>query len=126
MAHPALRALSLVFFFGYVVTLVVAGAEGALLARFAFPDDASADLSSHYRFLRALELCFGVVALAYWRRIFTERLPNLIFLAAMSAGVAARLLGLVVDGRPGAPVVGVIAWELVGVVVILLGTRGVR
>jgi hypothetical protein len=126
VAHPALRAFSLVFFFGYAITLVVAGAEGAVLARFAFPDDASVDLSSHYRFLRALELCFGVVALAYWRRIFTERLPNLIFLATMSAGVAARLLGVAVDGRPGALVVGVIAWELFGVVVIFLATRGVR
>lgn len=126
MANPVLRLAALVLFFGYAVTLVLAGAEGALLAEFAFPDDADADLTSHYRFLRALELCFGVVALAYWRRIFTQRLANTIFLAAMAAGVAARLLGLAVDGRPGALVLAVIAWELVGVVVIFLATRSVR
>lgn len=126
MAHPLLRIVALVLFFGYAVTLVAAGAEGALVARFAFPDDAEADLISTYRFLRALELSFGVVALAYWRRIFAERAPNVIFLSAMAAGVAARLLGLAVDGWPGLLVAGVIAWELVGVVAIFLATRAVR
>ena len=113
-------------FFGYAVTLVVAGAEGAVVARFAFPSDGDTDLLSNYRFLRALELCFGVVALVYWRRIFAERTPNRIFLAAMAAGVGARLLGLAVDGVPGALVLGVITWELVGVVVIFLATREAR
>ncbi len=97
-----------------------------MAAQFAFPDDAEADLASTYRFLRALELCFGIVALAYRRRIFGERVPNLIFLSAMAAGVAARLLGLAVDGSPGLLVLGVIAWELAGVVVIFLATRSVR
>lgn len=113
-------------FFGYAVTLVGAGLEGALVARFAVPEATDVDLLSNYRFLRALECCFGVVALVYWRRIFAERTPNLIFLAAMAAGVGARLLGLAVDGVPGALVLGVIAWELVGVVVILLATREAR
>jgi hypothetical protein len=126
VAHPLLRRAALVLFFGYAVTLVAAGAEGALVARFAFPDDAEADLLSNYRFLRALELCFGAVALAYWRRIFAERTPNVLFLSAMAAGVAARLLGLAVDGWPGVFFAAVIAWELVGVVVIFLTTRAVR
>lgn len=126
MAHPLLRLVALVLFFGYAVTLVAAGAEGALVARFAFPDDAEADLASNYRFLRALELCFGAVALVYWRRIFAERTPNVIFLSAMAAGVGARLLGLAVEGWPGLLVLGVIVWELAGVVAIFLATRAVR
>jgi hypothetical protein len=126
VAHPLLRTLALVLFFGYVAGLVVAGAEGAVLADFGVPEDAGAELLSHYRFLRGLELCFGVVALVFWRRIFAERTPNLIFLSAMAAGVAARLVGLVVDGSPGAFLLAVLAWELVGVVVIFLATRDVR
>ena len=97
-----------------------------MAARFGFPDDAEADVVSNYRFLRALELCFGVVAITYWRRIFRERTPNLIFLSAMAVGVAARLLGLAVDGWPGLLVLGVIVWELAGVVAIFLATRAVR
>jgi hypothetical protein len=126
VAHPLLRGAALVLFLGYAVTLVVAGAEGAVVAHFAFPGDADADLLSNYRFLRALELCFGVVALVYRRRIFAERTPNVLFLAAMAAGVAARLLGLAADGSPGPLVLGVIAWELTGVVVIFLATREAR
>lgn len=126
MAHPLLRTAALVLFLGYALTLVVAGAEGAVLAQFGFPDDADADLASHYRFLRALELCFGLFALAYRRQIFAQRVPNVIFLTAMAAGVSARLLGLAVDGSPGPLVLGVIAWELVGVVAIFLATREAR
>jgi hypothetical protein len=126
VADPILRNAALVLFFGYAATLVFAGAEGAVAARFGFPDDLDADVVSTYRFLRALELCFGVVALSYWRRIFAERTPNVIFLAAMAAGVAARLLSLAVEGWPGLLIGGVIAWELAGVVVIFLATRAVR
>jgi hypothetical protein len=126
VADPHLKLVALVLFFGYAVTLVLAGAEGALAAQFGFPDDADADVVSNYRFLRALELCFGIVAIAYWRRIFGDRMPNLIFLSAMAAGVAARLLGLAVDGWPGLLVLGVVVWELAGVVVIFLATRSVR
>jgi Domain of unknown function (DUF4345) len=126
VAHPLLRTAALVLFFGYAATLVVAGAEGAVVARFAIPDDADAELLSHWRFLRALELCFGLVALVFWRRIFAERTPNLIFLAAMTAGVAARLLGVAVDGSPGTFGLAVLVWELAGVVVIFLATREAR
>lgn len=126
MAHPLLRTAALVFFFGYAAALVVAGAEGAVLARVAFPDDADADVLNHYRFLRALELCFGVAALVFWRRIFSERTPNLLFLTAMAAGVAARLFSLTVDGSPGPFVLAVLAFELVGLALIVVATREAR
>jgi Domain of unknown function (DUF4345) len=131
------RAVALVFFFGYTATLVVAGLWGALLAQFDFPlildleldeipDDAEATLLSHYRFLRAVEFCFGMFALAYWRQIFAQRIPNVIFLTTMAAGGAARLVGLAFDGSPSALVYVVLAWELVGAVVIFLATRSAR
>jgi hypothetical protein len=62
----------------------------------------------------------------WWRRIFGERTPNLIFLATMAAGVSARLLGLALDGTPGLLVFSVIAWEIAGVIVIFLATRPAR
>lgn len=82
-----MRGVALVFFFVYAATLVVAGLWGALLAQYDFPlildleldeipDDAEATLLSHYRFLRAVELCFGAFALAYWRQIFEQRIPT--------------------------------------------------
>jgi hypothetical protein len=131
------RRVALVFFFVYAATLVVAGLWGALLAQFDFPllldleldeipDDAEATLLSHYRFLRAVELCFGAFALAYWRQIFALRIPNVIFLTTMAAGGAARLVGLAFDGSPSGLVYAVLAWELVGVVVIFFATRPAR
>jgi hypothetical protein len=131
------RRVALVFFFVYAATLVVAGLWGALLAQFDFPlildleldeipDDAEATLLSHYRFLRAVEFCFGAFALAYWRQIFAQRIPNVIFLTTMAAGGAARLVGLAFDGSPSGLVYAVLAWELVGVVVIFFATRPAR
>jgi hypothetical protein len=137
VAHPLLRRAALVLFFGYAATLVVAGAWGAVAARLDFPlliglelsdipDAVEADLLNHYRFLRAVELCFGLFSIVYWRRIFTQRAPNTIFLTAMAAGVSARLIGLAVDGTPGLLVWSVIAWEVAGVVLIFLATRTAR
>ena len=137
MADALLRRAALILFFGYAVTLVLAGAWGAVATRLDFPlvigldlsevpPDAEADLLNHYRFLRAVELCFGIFSLVWWRRIFGERTPNLIFLATMAAGVSARLLGLALDGTPGLLVFSVIAWEIAGVIVIFLATRPAR
>ena len=92
--------MALVFFFGYVLTLIVAGAWGIAGARLDMPwllrvhlgdlpHRAQANLLSQYRFLRAIELGFGLFALRYWREIFRLRSYNQIFLAAMACGVAA-------------------------------------
>jgi type IV secretory pathway VirB6-like protein len=137
VADPLLRRAALVLFFGYAATLVLAGAWGAVAARLDFsliiglepsdiPNDAEADLLNHYRFLRALELCFGLFAIVYWRRIFEERTANTIFLTAMAAGVSARLIGIAVDGTPSLMVFSVVAWEVAGLIVIFLATRTAR
>jgi hypothetical protein len=137
VADPLLRRAALVLFFGYAATLVLAGLWGAVAARLDFPlviglelsdipNDAEADLLNHYRFLRALEFCFGLFAIVYWRRIFEERTVNMLFLTAMAAGVSARLIGIAADGTPGLLVFSVVAWEVAGVVVIFLATRAAR
>ncbi len=126
--------MALVFFFGYVATLVVAGAWGIVGARVDMhlllrlhlgdlPHRAQANLLSQYRFLRAIELGFGLFALRYWRQIFSLRSYNGIFLAAMACGVAARLLSLAADGLPSFWMYLFLGWELVGVMTIFAYTR---
>ena len=134
MAHHALRRVSLVFFFVYVALLIVAGAWGIVGARFDMrvllqlhihdlPDRTAANLLSQYRFLRAIELGFGVFALTSWRRIYSVRSFNRLFLSVMAAGVAARLVSLGLDGTPSWWMFVFLGWELVGVVLIFLATR---
>jgi uncharacterized protein DUF4345 len=134
VAHLAVRRVALVLFFGYVVLLIVAGAGGIVGARLDMPwllrvhlgdlpHRAQANLLSQYRFLRALELGFGLFALRYRREIFRLRSYNRIFLATMGCGVAARLLSLGADGWPSVWMYAFLAWELAGVVSIFVYTR---
>jgi len=134
VAHQTLRRASLVFFFVYVALLIVAGAWGIVGARLDMsvllrlhindlPDRTAANLLSQYRFLRAIELGFGVFAFTHWRRIYTLRSYNRLFLSVMAAGVAARLLSLGLDGGPSWWMYLFLGWELVGVALIFLATR---
>lgn len=134
MAHHALRRVSLAFFFGYVATLIAAGAWGMVGASVdmrvllqlhihVLPHRTAANLLSQYRFLRAIELGFGVFALTKWRRIYSVRSYNRLFLSAMGAGVAARLLSLALDGAPSWWMNVFLGFELVGIVLIFLATR---
>jgi len=134
VAHQTLRRASLVFFFVYVASLIVAGAWGMVGARVDMwvllrlhindlPDRTAANLLSQYRFLRAIEIGFGVFALTYWRRIYSIRTYNRLFLSVMATGVAARLLSLGLDGGPSWWMYLFLGWELVGVVLIFLATR---
>ena len=134
MAHHALRRVSLVFFFVYVALLIVAGAWGIVGARFDIrvllqlhvhdlPHRTAANLLSQYRFLRAIELGFGVFALTNRQRIYSLRSYNRLFLSVMTAGVAARLVSLALDGTPSWWMFVFLGWELVGVILIFLATR---
>ena len=128
MAHPLLKWVALVLFFGYAATLVFAGAVGVVAAPFdlsvtADLEDADASLLAQHRFLRAVELVFGFFSLVYWRAIFSRRAVSRVFLAVLGAGAAARLLSLAVDGVPSAAMLSFLGWELVAVVVLLVYTR---
>lgn len=132
-----MKAATTVLFGGYVALLLVAGAWGVVGARIDFPlllhlpldglaPEAEANLLSQYRFLRAIELGFGLFALRFRKEIFTISAFNQLFLFTMAGGVIARLIGLVVDGRPTGVMFGFLGWEAVGVIVIWWRTRAVR
>jgi len=133
-APPLLRLASNTFFYAYVGLLVIAGAWGMAFARVdmswlfqirieTLDPVAQASLLSQYRFLRAIELAFGLWALSQAHAIHTKKVPNRLFLIGMGAGVLGRLISLPVDGRPSWPMFFFLATELVGVVVIFTYTR---
>ncbi|HEU0317208.1 MAG TPA: DUF4345 family protein [Solirubrobacteraceae bacterium] len=121
-------------FLGYVDTLILAGAWGALFGRLDQPlllgldlDELAprtqANVMSQYRFLRAIELGFGLFALIHRDEIHRLRPFNRLFLFTMSAGVGSRLLSLRRDGSPSVAMYVFAGFELVGVPVIFAYTR---
>lgn len=130
-----MKFLSYLLFYSYVLTLVLAGGWGAfgnaaLDHRLLFdldvrelPATTAASVLSQYRFLRLIELGFGLFALLFVREIYQQSKFNALFLSVMAAGVLARALSWQVDGPPK-PVFGFfLLYELVGVVVLFLYTR---
>jgi hypothetical protein len=131
-----LRGTAYAFFCGYVGVLLLAGAWGIVFARFdqdvllrldlqTLPDQTQSNVLSQYRFLRAAELGFGAYAFAHRREILSG-IGAMLFLSIMAAGIAARLISLVVDGRPGLPFYLFLVFELVGLVLIYAHTRRLR
>lgn len=129
-----MKFLAYVLFYGYVILLIVAGAWGVFFARFdqnllfhinvqSLAPRPSASMVSQYRFLRALEFGFGVFSVVYRRQIFTLRIFNRIFLGTMSLGVAARLVSILLDGRPYSIFYFFLASEFAGVIFIYLYSR---
>lgn len=106
-----MRLLSELFFYGYTLLLVAAGAWGMVGARldhrilFGLDIDrleptTAASVVTQYRFLRAIEMGFGMFAILFQREIYSEKKFNYLFLLTMVAGVVARLVSLRLDGRP--------------------------
>jgi Domain of unknown function (DUF4345) len=129
-----LRWASFALFFGYVGLLILAGAWGAVFGRVdqslllglhldRLPPHVQANVMGQYRFLRAIELGFGLFAFIYRDPIYRERAFNRLFLFTMSAGLAARVLSLIIDGEPSLIMYLFGAYELVGVMVIYAYTR---
>jgi hypothetical protein len=126
---------ALVLFAGYVGLVIVAGAWGAfgparLDQRWLFDLEvdgmdgtAAASLLSQYRFLRAIELGYGLVAARCWRQIFSDRRFGGPFLLVMGLGVAARVAGLAWDGSPGPLFWFFLVTEAIGVAVIWFVAR---
>ena len=119
---------------GYVGLLVVAGAWGAVFGRVdqkflleldldQLPRRTQANMMSQYRFLRAIELGFGLFAVIHRDDIHRRRPFNRLFLFTMGAGVSARLLSIRLDGSPSPAMYLFLGWELAGVPVIYAYTR---
>ena len=130
-----MRLLAEVFFYGYAGLLVLAGGWGMFGARLdhrilfglhldSVGEPSGASLVSQYRFLRAIELGFGSFSLLFKPEIFTQRSFNRLFLATMTAGVVARLISRVVDGRPRPIFYAFLISEALGAVLIFQYTRG--
>jgi hypothetical protein len=130
-----LAVLGGALFFGYVGALVGAGAWGALFAktdmatiagfhpRDELPERTAATVLSQHRFLRAMELGFGLFAMRSRERIETEAAWNRLFLSAMGFGIAVRAVGWVADGRPGVAPHLFAGYELVTIAVYFAHTR---
>jgi Domain of unknown function (DUF4345) len=131
----ALPLLSDAFFYGYTGTCVVAGATGAafgnsdvaLISGFRahdeLPERPAATMMSQHRFLRAMEMGFGMFSLQERERIHRDRSSNRLFLSLMFSGIAARGVARLVDGRPRANAYLFAGSELLGLTLIFAHTR---
>jgi Domain of unknown function (DUF4345) len=117
------------FFSTYVGVLIVAGIWGAGFAPLdmskllgvdlgLLPRESARNLLSQYRFLRAIELAFGVFAVQFRGQIFNTKAYCALFLFGMSAGISGRLLGLAIDGRPSPIMIFFALYEILGLIVI--------
>ena len=129
-----LKWASYIFFYGYVGTLIVAGVWGVFFARIDMPlllnvqidhlpPVTAANLLSQYRFLRAIEIGFGVLAITFRNEIFHDQVFNRLFLVIMAGGIAGRILGLVFDGIPSIAMLFFLTFEVVGITLIFAFTR---
>lgn len=136
LRRPSLLAvLSDGFFYGYVGTLIGAGASGAVLAKTdvalisgfrpqeQLPPVTAANVLSQHRFLRAIELGLGLFALRFRKEIKCVRVYNRLFLSVMMLGVGARVLGRAADGRPRKSAYVFAGSELVGAGLVFAHTR---
>jgi hypothetical protein len=114
--------------------MVVAGAWGVVFGRFdqsrllgldldRLAARTEANVMTQYRFLRAIELGFGLFAVLYRDPIHRQRAFNRLFLFTMAGGITGRALSLRLDGTPSAIMYVFGGWELLGVVVIYAYTR---
>lgn len=130
-----MKTLSYFFFYTYIGLILVAGFWGAfigakidqhLLLNFninALTATTRANVLTQYRFLRAIELGFGLFAITFRKEIFTVKKFTTLFLTIMLSGVLARGISLIVDGSPNWIFYFFLIYEATGVVVIYLYSR---
>ena len=123
--------LNYFFFYTYIGLVVLAGIWGA----FGFPhldfrhlfsleldtlsDYTQINMLSQYRFLRALELGYGLFALCFLKEIFSVRKFNLLFLSIMGLGILARIVSWLVEGAPSGLFIFFLSYEALGWGIIL-------
>jgi hypothetical protein len=120
-------------FWGYVGMLVGMGASGIFIAPwelnkfFGIPVDglerkARATFLSQYRFLKGMELGFGTFAVVFRQQVFTVPAYHQFFLIVLFAGAGARVLSMLIDGRPSNFFIIVTVYEVAtGVMMIVTG-----
>lgn len=130
-----MKFLNYFFFYTYIGLVLLAGFWGAFLFPqmdfpylmemdlSSLPEHSKINLLSQYRFLRALELGFGLFSILFIKEIFREDKFNKLFLGIMGLGVLARLVSWVVDGVPNHLFLFFLAYEAVGWLIILVYSR---
>jgi len=130
-----MKLISYFFFYTYVGIVILAGFWGAFMnANLDFqllfgvdtntlPDYTRINMLGQYRFLRAVELGYGVFSIIFARNIFNEKKFNALFLFIMASGVLARTVSIFAEGIPSRLMLFFLVYELVGVVMIYLYTR---
>lgn len=127
-----MKNLSYFFFYTYIGLVVLAGFWGA----FIYPsldfemmfklnlsqltDFERINLLSQYRFLRALELGFGLFSLIFMKDIFTDLKFNRLFLTIMGLGILARLFSWALDGTPSILTMFFMFYEAIAWIVIFI------
>lgn len=127
--------MALAGFWGYIGLVCVAGFWGAFINpwfdhRWLFhmnvrdlPNYERVNMLSQYRFLRALELGFGVISVAFVKEIFSLPRYTRLFLFGMGAGILARLTSLVFDGKPSGWMWAFMVYEIIAWMLIFLFMR---
>jgi hypothetical protein len=87
------------------------------------PDFQRINMISQYRFLRAIELGFGIFSILFVKNIFSEKRFNWLFICIMSAGVLSRIISVIVDGSPSGLMYFFLGFEIVGLTVIYFYSR---
>jgi len=133
-----MRPANYFFYYTYIGLVIVAGFWGAfinpyfdyrLLFNFdmnTLPDFQRINMMSQYRFLRAIELGFGVFSILFVKNIFSEIKFNRLFIFIMSAGVFSRIISILIDGPPSGLMYFFLAFELVGLTIISFYSRKLK
>ncbi len=130
-----MKKVSYFFFYTYIGLVVLAGFWGAFINpkwdfEFLFNfriddlyDFERINILSQYRFLRAIELGFGIFALTFFKQIFSEKKFNFLFLTIMGLGILARVASWIWDGNPGLLTKFFLFYEAIGWMVIFFYSK---
>jgi hypothetical protein len=129
------KQLNYFFFYTYIGLILLAGFWGAFgYARLdhmwlfdldpnTLPEESRINMLSQYRFLRALELGYGLFAILFTKEIFTQKKFNTLFLLIMFSGVLARIVSILAEGSPSLLFYFFLFYETIGVGVMYLYSR---
>ncbi len=106
-----MKKLTLLFFWGYVAMLIGVGGSGIFIAEWelhhifhidlqALAEEPRASILNQYRFLKGIELGFGLFCVTFRKEIFEAVRFHRLFLIMLFIGVAARTLSIVIDSVP--------------------------
>ena len=130
-----MKAVTYFFFYTYIGLVLLAGFWGAFInPYFDFRQLFDLDLNdlsnyskinvlSQYRFLRAIEMGFGMFSFYFANQIFSKREFNSLFLVIMGSGILARLTSLIVDGQSNSLNMSFMIYEIVALIIIVIYTR---